>query len=98
MKKALLIDDDQGIRELIMKYLAKMDYDIKVAEDVENSLDLIRTACDFDLVVVDVEKPVRHQKSIAQHEFASKNPDHPPQRSLVVYLPSYKKNYFLCSS
>jgi len=56
MKKILLIDDDQGIIDLISQYLVKEEYEIFTAEDGPSGL---KAANSYhpDLVVLDVMLP-----------------------------------------
>lgn len=40
--KAIVVDDDRTIRKTLEKFLAELDFDVKVAENGEEGLDLIR--------------------------------------------------------
>jgi two-component system OmpR family response regulator len=56
MKSVLVIDDDQGLRELLAEYLTSRGLKVECAEDGETGIHLLRGGR-FDLVVLDVMMP-----------------------------------------
>ncbi|MDR0300128.1 MAG: response regulator transcription factor [Streptococcaceae bacterium] len=56
MKKILMADDDAGIRELLSFYLRQADFDITIAVDGQQALDIARNE-KFDLLLLDVMMP-----------------------------------------
>lgn len=55
-KKVLLVDDEEGIRNIISRLLAQNDYTVSVAADASAALDILSNEI-FDLVVTDVKMP-----------------------------------------
>ena len=58
MKKVLIIDDNKMFRELLKKYLTVKGYHVSVAKDGKDGINLFRNACNFDVVITDVEMPI----------------------------------------
>jgi DNA-binding response OmpR family regulator len=56
MKKILIADDDAGIRELLSFYFRQADFEIRLALDGQEALDVARTES-FDLLLLDVMMP-----------------------------------------
>src|SRR5438445_1590960 len=56
MDRALVIDDDDGLRAVVASHLADQDYDVVQASDARGALAAIDDA-PLDLVVVDVDLP-----------------------------------------
>ena len=52
----LVIDDDNGIRSLVKKYLNENDYLVTTAESAENAVEKIRLI-KFDLIILDIMMP-----------------------------------------
>jgi CheY-like chemotaxis protein len=52
----LIIDDDQGIREVLSEYLQELGYDVLTAADGLEGLDKIRLL-NFDLLLLDIRIP-----------------------------------------
>ncbi|WP_394178311.1 response regulator [Yoonia maritima] len=53
MKSILLIDDDPGISDLIVKMLNNSDYEVHVVETEAAAIDMINGPTEFDVAVVD---------------------------------------------
>ena len=52
----LVVDDDNGIRSLVKKYLNENDYLVTTAESAENAVEKIGLI-KFDLIILDVMMP-----------------------------------------
>ena len=52
----LVVDDDDGIRSLVKKYLNENNFLVSTAENAENALDKIKII-KFDLIVLDIMMP-----------------------------------------
>ena len=55
--KILIVEDEIDIREGISEYLSEVGYDVMVAEDGQEGIDLFKSN-EFDLVLLDI-KPKR---------------------------------------
>ncbi len=54
----LLIDDDDAVREIAAKILARADYDVTALEDGAKALDLLRSnPKEYSLVLLDLSMP-----------------------------------------
>jgi len=52
----LLVDDDEGIRSLVKKYLNEKNYLVTTAENAENAVEKIKII-KFDLIILDIMMP-----------------------------------------
>ena len=52
----LLVDDDDGIRSLVKKYLNENEFLVTTAENAENASEKIKII-KFDLIVLDIMMP-----------------------------------------
>jgi len=57
MKKILIADDDPAIRELLLYHFQAADFEVDLAVDGQEALDLARTG-HYDLLLLDVMMPV----------------------------------------
>ena len=55
-KKIMVVDDEPGIRSLLLDVLSGEGYKVTLAKDGKDSLDQMRNH-DFDLLITDVEMP-----------------------------------------
>jgi DNA-binding NtrC family response regulator len=52
----LVVDDDEGVRKVLSRWVADMGYDVKAAEGADRALELIRE-CPIDVTLCDVRMP-----------------------------------------
>lgn len=52
----LVVDDDDGVRKVLSRWVADMGYDVKAAEGADQALELIRE-CPIDVALCDVRMP-----------------------------------------
>jgi len=52
----LVVDDDDGVRKVLSRWVADMGYDVKTAEGADRALELIRE-CPIDVALCDVRMP-----------------------------------------
>lgn len=75
--RALVVDDEEGIRELLQEILIDLGVDTKVAEDGEVALDMyLKNPSEFDVIISDLKMPnmngpelfrqIRSHKNLAQ--------------------------------
>lgn len=55
-KKILVVDDEKGIRFLLLDFLSSEGFDVRVAKDGQESLDILERS-NFDLVITDINMP-----------------------------------------
>lgn len=58
-RKILLVDDDPGIRQILLRLLAEEDYLVQTAANGVAALELVN-ATKFDLVLLDLNMPVKN--------------------------------------
>ncbi len=56
MKKVLVVDDEQMIRELLKEYLDMEGYQTELAIDGKDAVDKVKTT-DYDLIIMDIMMP-----------------------------------------
>ena len=65
-KKILVVDDETGIRSLLSDLLSSKGFDVTLAKDGQDSLDLLGKN-DFDLVITDIHMPRVDGIEMLQH-------------------------------
>lgn len=75
MTTILVIDDEQGIRDLLHTFLRRSGYDVIVAENGPKGLELYRRECP-DVVVLDLKMPGMDGLTVLQ-QVRSLNPLQP---------------------
>ncbi|HOP47052.1 MAG TPA: response regulator [Desulfobacteraceae bacterium] len=55
-KKILVVDDEKGIRFLLLDFLSSEGFDVRVAKDGQESLEILERS-NFDLVITDINMP-----------------------------------------
>ena len=69
----LVVDDDEGIRSLVKKYLNENKYLVNTASSAEDALEKIKII-EFDLIILDIMMPgksglefIKENKKILRH-------------------------------
>ncbi len=57
MYKILAVDDERGISAIIEKFLQKSGYEVLIAGDGQQALDIINSEDKIDLIVLDIKMP-----------------------------------------
>ena len=52
----LVVDDDDGIRSLVKKYLNENDYLVTTADSAEDAMEKVKVI-EFDLIILDIMMP-----------------------------------------
>ena len=52
----LVVDDDEGVRNVLSRWVAEMGYAVKTAADADTALEIMR-ACPIDVALCDVRMP-----------------------------------------
>ena len=77
MEKALVIDDEKNILNILRTLLVKLDFKVKVAHDGREGIELFEDGHDFDLVITDIRMPRMDGNQVAKHIRGSDKPDTP---------------------
>ena len=67
MKSVLLIDDDTSILELVSSFLRQLGYDVKVAHDGEEGIELIGSGHEFHVIITDIRMPKKNGNDVARY-------------------------------
>ena len=86
MEKALVIDDEKHILNILQTLLVKQDFKVKVAHDGREGIELFDNGHDFDLVITDIRMPRVDGNQVAKHIRGSDKPDTP-----IVAISGYGK-------
>ena len=52
----LVVDDDEGVRRVLSRWVAALGYAVKSAEDADTALEIVRE-CPIDVALIDVRMP-----------------------------------------
>jgi CheY-like chemotaxis protein len=77
MDHILLIDDHDAIVTFLRKALTDLGYEVKVARDGEEGINLVNNGHSFNLVITDINMPRMDGNAVAEHIRSSQNPDTP---------------------
>jgi len=77
MGKALVIDDENNILNILRTLLEKLNFEVKVAHDGREGIELFENGHDFDLVITDIRMPRADGNQVAKHIRGSGKPDTP---------------------
>ena len=77
MARALIIDDEKNILNILRTLLVKLDFEVKVAHDGREGIELFEDGHDFDLVITDIRMPRADGNQVAKHIRGSGKPDTP---------------------
>lgn len=73
MWKILIADDEKKIRETMKDYLEAKGFEVMLAEDGEEALELVRYSDMYDLIILDVMMPKMSGIEVCRHIRKSKN-------------------------
>jgi CheY-like chemotaxis protein len=77
MDHILLIDDQDAILIFLRKILTDLGYEVKVAHDGEEGIELVNSGYDFNLVITDINMPRMDGNAVAEYIRSSEKPDTP---------------------
>ena len=77
MARALIIDDEKNILNILRTLLVKLDFEVKMAHDGREGIELFEDGHDFDLVITDIRMPRADGNQVAKHIRGSGKPDTP---------------------
>ena len=67
MDRILVIDDEEGIVNLLSKVLTYLGYEVRVAHDGREGIDLFNRDCNFDLVITGICMPRMDGNEVAEY-------------------------------
>ena len=67
MDHILLIDDQDAILIFLRKILTDLGYEVKVAHDGEEGIELVDSGYNFNLVITDINMPRMNGNAVAKH-------------------------------
>ena len=67
MPQVLVIDDESFILDLLQSILIQFGYDVKVACDGREGIEVFETEHDLDLVITDIRMPWMDGNAVARH-------------------------------
>jgi CheY-like chemotaxis protein len=85
MRRILLIEDDRSIRTIITLQLTIMGYQVQVAEDGEEGLQLFMKSGNLDLVITDIRMPRKDGNEVAKQIRRSDRANMP-----IIAITAYK--------
>ena len=74
MKKVLVAEDEQNIREFVVINLERAGYEITEAESGDQALELYTKSGDFHVVILDIMMPGENDGLAVCRELRSRNP------------------------
>lgn len=83
-KKILLVEDEEFIRDLYVRQLAKAGFQVKSAPDGQTGLSLLKSEA-FDLLLLDIMLPGMNGLQLLR-EFKTQNPNSPMITILLTNL------------
>ena len=75
MKRVLVIDDAENIREFLEDALMSLGYEAKIACDGKEGITLIDNGYNCDLVITDIDMPRMDGNAVAKHLRTLNRPD-----------------------
>ncbi|MFH1489973.1 MAG: response regulator [Pseudomonadota bacterium] len=67
MKKVLFIDDDVSIGEMMSLFLCRLGFQVKVAHDGEQGIELLKNGEIFNVVITDIRMPNMSGNEVARY-------------------------------
>ena len=78
MEPILVIDDDAGIREVLSKSLSHFGYQVYMAQNGEEGIELLKSKGDYKAVITDICMPVKNGNDVARYVKTSSRDNHIP--------------------
>ena len=77
MPRVLVIDDQDSILNFLRSVLIRLGYEVKIAHDGKEGIDVFETEHELDLVITDICMPRMDGNTVARHIRNSDRPDMP---------------------
>jgi two-component system, cell cycle sensor histidine kinase and response regulator CckA len=77
MRRILAIDDEEQILDYINRVMTHFGYDVMLANDGAEGVEILNNGHRFDLVLTDIGMPIMSGHSVAEHIRNSERPETP---------------------
>jgi two-component system cell cycle sensor histidine kinase/response regulator CckA len=77
MRRILAIDDEEQSLDIINKVMTHFGYDVMLANDGAEGVEILSNGNRFDLVLTDIGMPIMSGHSVAEHIRNSERPETP---------------------
>jgi CheY-like chemotaxis protein len=96
MKRILFIDDDDGIRDFVSKILSRLGYEVKVACDGEEGIELLKNGDHFKVVITDIRMPRKDGNEVAKYIKHSFKSNHTSVVAITGFAQDVEREWFDC--
>ena len=93
MPQVLVIDDESFILDLLQSILIQFGYDVKVACDGREGIEVFNAENDLDLVITDIRMPGMDGNAVARHIRNSDRP-HMPIIAITAFSDKFESDLF----
>ena len=94
MEKVLVIDDNKVVLELINFYFTRNGYDVNVAHDGAEGIELLNNDSHFDVVITDIRMPGADGNQVAKCIRDNEKMKNTPIIAITGYLNEAKHELF----
>ncbi len=77
MPEVLVIDDQNAVLSFLHMFLVHLGYEVKIAHDGREGIDIFDSERELDLVITDIRMPRMDGNAVARHIRNSDRPDMP---------------------
>lgn len=95
MRRILVVDDQRSVRMMLFMFLSEMGYNVVVAENGEEGIQLFNCHADFDLVITDIRMPKMDGNEVARH-IRDSHRANTPLVAITGYTEEVQMNLFDC--
>lgn len=96
MERVLVIDDDGAIRQFISGFLVEAGYEVELAQDGEEGIELLKKDSDFKVVITDIRMPRKDGNEVAKYVKHSLKEKDIPVVAITGYMDDAETELFHC--
>ena len=93
MNHILVIEDDENIRKILVKFLSNFNCEVESAHDGDAGIELFDNSVGFDLVITDIQMPGADGNEVARH-IRSSEKTQPPIVAITGYIDEAQESLF----